>query len=56
MACLTIKAEILNRLLQLRDDQNYLIHPKNFVINAIRSLSKKEITPELKEKMLDLLM
>ena len=56
MACLTIKAEILNRLLQLRDDQNYLIHPKNFVINAIRSLSIKEITPELKEKMLDLLM
>ena len=55
MSSLTVKAEILSRILQLRDDQTYLIHPKKLVKLAIEALAKKEIKAETKKGIKDLL-
>ena len=49
IAYLTLSAEILQRISYLKDDQTYLIHPKAFVANAIKSLIKKEKDSVLKE-------
>ena len=55
-AYMTIKAELLGRILQLREEQNYLIHPKRFVKLAIESVGKKELNEELKTEINDLLL
>ena len=39
---ITIHAEILQRILALRDDANYLIRPKNLVIMAIKNIKANE--------------
>ncbi len=55
LANLTIKAEVLNRILQLKDEYTFLIHPKKFVKLAIEAVGKKETKRELKEEINDLL-
>ena len=52
---LTIKAEIIGRILMLKDDQSYLIHPKYVVKLAIGNLIKKERRHELVNELKDLL-
>ena len=42
LATTTINAEILQRILTLKRDQNYLIHPKIFVEHALKLLLKRE--------------
>ena len=52
---LTIKCEILNRVLSLKDEQSYLVHPRTLVRLAIESVNKKEVKKEIKEDLRDLL-
>ena len=52
---LTIKAEIIGRILMLKDDQSYLIHPKYVVKLAIGNLIKKERRHVLVNELKDLL-
>ena len=52
---LTIKCEILNRVLSLKDEQSYLVHPRTLVRLAIESVHKKEVKKEIKEDLRDLL-
>ena len=52
---LTLNAEILLRLLALKDDDNYLIHPKHFVRNAVSYLTKREKKREVKEGLKSIL-
>ena len=44
---LTIKAEVLSRIMYLRDAQTYLIHPNCLVKSAIRGLLKNEKRKEI---------
>ena len=44
---LTIKAEVLSRIMYLRDSQTYLIHPNCLVKSAIRGLLKNEKRKEI---------
>ena len=48
---LTLNAEILHRLLMLKEDSDYLIHPKQFVKNATIYLLRKEKKREIKEHL-----
>ena len=48
-AYLTLAAEIIQRITRLKDDQDYLLHPKHFVNLAIRSLAIKEGNKSLKD-------
>ena len=48
---LTINAEILQRILSLRDDQNYLLRPKLFVKQAICFLRKREKSEQIKNDL-----
>ena len=52
---LTLKAEIIGRILGLPQDQSYLIHPKHFVKMTIKSLIKKERNYEMKNALRDIL-
>ena len=52
---LTLNAEILLRISYLRDDQNYLIHPKAFVTNCIKALIRNERKTDIKEGLNSLL-
>ena len=52
---LTIVSELLLRISYLRDDQNYLLHPKVFIENTIRYLHKKERSADLKDSLYSLL-
>ena len=52
---LTIHSEILNRILQLKDDLNYTIHPKRFVELTLRHLVRREKNAEIKSNLEDLL-
>ena len=42
LTTLTINAEILQRIMYLREGQNYLMRPKIFVLNCLRALAVKE--------------
>ena len=53
-AFLTLTAEILGRIIGLRDE-NYLIHPKHIVKNAIKALAIKERDENLKALYLQIL-
>ena len=55
VASLTVKAEILGRILGLPWEQSYLVHPKHFVTMAIKGLVKKEKRNEIKTELNDLL-
>ena len=48
---LTINAEILLRILSLKDDENHLIHPKHFVRNALKYLVRREKKEEIKRNL-----
>ena len=52
---LTLHAEITQRLLYLKDDANYLIHPRTFVNAAIKDLIVKENKVNIKNELRDLL-
>ena len=52
---LTIKAEILTRILSLPWDPSYLVLPKHFVKLAIENLIKKENKTEIKDALIDVM-
>ena len=54
LATLTLKAEIIGRILVLKE-QNYLLHPKHFVKLALENLIKREQGKEIKDALNDLL-
>ena len=55
IADLTARAEILQRILYLRDDQSYLIHPKAFVQLSLKGIIKREVKSDIKEHLTNLL-
>ena len=55
LASLTLRAEILNIILRLKTDQNYLVHPKQLVLNAVKGLSIKEGKTEIKRLFINAL-
>ena len=55
LTTLTLKAEIIQRILYPKDNQTYLIHPRTFVKNAIEFLIGRETATETKEGLKDLL-
>ena len=54
-AILTLNAEILLRISFLKDDQNYLLHPKKLVMSSIRTIARNEKNVALKEMFRTLL-
>ena len=54
-AMLTINAEIHTRILYLKPDQNFLLHPKKFIELALRLILRREKEIEVKSSMEDLL-
>ena len=48
---LTINAEILQRISCLKDNENYLVHPKHFVKNALKFLIRREQKRATKENL-----
>ena len=55
LASLTLRCEVLNRILTLRKDQNYLVHPKTLVQQCIKSVASKERKEELKRELYSLM-
>ena len=55
LAALTIHAEIILRIRQLKEDSNYLILPRILVHNAVKSLILKEQNVKIKRHLSDLL-
>ena len=53
---LSTHSEILNRIMSLKDEANYIVRPKIFVKQAIEYLIKKEIKMETKGSLKDLLV
>ena len=53
---LTLRAEILQRILSLKDNQTYLIRPKIFVNNSIKFLIKREGSSKVRNGLKDLLI
>ena len=51
---MTLTAEIHQTILQLRHDQNYLLHPKYLVKRAIKNLSVKEKNKDLRKIFIEL--
>ena len=52
---LTINAEILTRILYLKEDQNFLLHPRKVIEQAIKMLHRRERDRLLKDALKDLL-
>ena len=52
---MTLHAETLLRILYLKDEQNYLTHPKTIVKHVIKLTGKREKDPAIKRAMKDLL-
>ena len=52
---LTVHAEVLNRILLLRDEANHLMRPISFVKQAIEYLIRKERGESRRNKIKDLL-
>ena len=48
---MTIRAEVLGRILAIRDDQTYLIHPKHFIRQVLTTLIKRETRGELIDEL-----
>ena len=55
LATLTVQAEVLRRLLILKEDQNYLIHPRVLIRLILLHLIKREGNRSLKEELQSLL-
>ena len=55
LTTLTLHAEILLRILSLREDASYLVHPRAFVKNTILYLRTKEKKNEIKTELASLL-
>ena len=52
---ITIHAEVINRILYLKDSQNYLLRPKIFVRLVLEHIAKREKNDAVKDKIMDLL-
>ena len=52
---MTLAAEIIQRILYLKDDQNFLIRPINLVQQSIKTCARKERDMNLKEEFYSLL-
>jgi hypothetical protein len=52
---LTIHAEIIQRIIALKDGATYLLSPKHFTLLAIRNIERSERLDSVKEKCNDLL-
>ena len=52
---MTLAAEIIQRILYLKDDQNFLIRPINLVQQSIKTCARKERDMNLKEELYSLL-
>ena len=52
---LTIHAELLVRIRQLKGETNYLVHPKVIIRKALEHLIKRENKDEIKRELEDLL-
>ena len=52
---LTINEEILTRILYLKEDQNFLLHPRKVIEQAIKMLHRRERDRLLKDALKDLL-
>ena len=52
---LTLNAEVLTRLSYLKDDQNYLVHPKTFVNNCLRTIATHESNEKIRGEIKNLL-
>ena len=50
-AILTINAEILTRILTLKDNQNYLLHPKKLLELSLKLIYKRENKIEIKNQV-----
>ena len=48
---LSIQAEILQRIMYLKDEANYLIRPKTLVKRAIELLAKRELDKKVKDQL-----
>ena len=55
LASMTLNAEILQTILYLNPDQNFLIHPKNLVHMALKNLARKEGNVRIKRQFIALL-
>ena len=55
LTVLTLNAEVLLRISYLKADQNFLLHPKTFVKNCLRTLARNEKNVEVKETLENLL-
>ena len=53
---LTINAEILTRILYLKSDQNFLLHPKKIIELALKLILRREQKTEIKSSIEDLLI
>ena len=47
-ASMTLNSEILTRILYLKDSQNYLVHPRIFVRQALKAIAVKEKKTEVR--------
>ena len=55
LTALTLTAEIIQMILQLRPEQNYLTHPKQFVERAIKNLKIKEGNKKIRGDFIQML-
>ena len=55
LTAMTLTAEIMQMILQLKPDQNFLRHPKSFVERAIKSLKVKEGNKKIKNDFIQML-
>ena len=55
LASLTLRCEVLNRILTLSKTQDYLIHPKIVIQQCIRSVASKEKKADLKSELYSLI-
>ena len=55
MTVLTLNAEILLKISYLKDEQNYLVHPKTFVKNCLKAIERNERKTKIKEEIKALL-
>ena len=51
----TLNAELLQVILYLKPNPNYLLHPKHLVLNAVKALAAKEGNKRLKDNFIELL-
>ena len=55
LEAMTLNAELLQVILYLKPNPNYLLHPKHLVLNAVKALAAKEGNKRLKDNFIELL-